>query len=216
MAEDTVPSGTYSTEQSPVDVHSAPAPAVSYAALAPVDEHIAPAPAVTYATSASAADCVAPAPAAACAMRAPVSEHTVPAPMDDCGTPLHALLAAPARFTVPQIGDLGFVKDGNSCEFTKLGYGLPSCCDKIREKNAVDGSGAIGFNSVTLSQASLCPSPMQNADDSDCGRSTRWQTAGASGWHTNAGHMTEPGALVAPFLLGRVFRVARIPVLRFV
>ena len=143
MAEDTVPapSGTYSTELPPVDAHSAPTPAVSYAALAPVDEHVAPA--VTCATSASAADCVVPAPAIACAMLAPVSEHTVPAPMDDCGAPLHALLAAPARFTVPQIGDLGFDKDGNSCEFTKLGCGLPSCCDKIREKTRSMGVGPL-------------------------------------------------------------------------
>ena len=43
-----------------------------------------------------------------------------------------------------------------------------------------------------------------------CGRWTKLKTAGGLGRYTNTGHMTEPGALVVPFVLGRDLSVVEV------
>ena len=210
VVEDIVPTPavTYAAEQAPVGDFSAPAPAVSYAALALVDEYIA-----------SAADCVASAPAVTCAMPAPISEHTEPAPVDRFRRSSSCPFRSARSFHRAPHWHLGFDKDGNSCEVTKLGYGLPFC-GKIRVLSPWEERGRWESGRWIHIRVFVISEPVSQ---SDAKRRRLWlrtvhDMANRRGprWYSNTRHMTELGALVVPYVLGRVVYVAEIPILRYV
>ena len=113
------PAMTY-TALAPVIDHVAPAPAVLYAEQALVDEYSAPAPVVPYAALAPVIDHIAPAPAETYVVQAPVNEYSAPAPAVTNAAPapgLESVAPAPAvTFVAPIdesstplcVGDTGF------------------------------------------------------------------------------------------------------------